>query len=258
MSSWSARRRTYFLAIVLLFFALVFTAFYYLFIWKAPSCSDGIKNQGEIDIDCGGPCSRVCLMEVSPLIKDWARALKTMEGKYDVAALIENPNYNLGIKRLKYVFRLYDSDNTFLTEKAGETFVNARDKFVIFEGNLDTGQRIPAKAIIEFDPKTTWSRVDPKKNKLPIIVQNPIFSNAPMPRLTAELINDSIFDLTDLTITTVVYDEDNNAIAVSQTFLNSLKRGATGDIVFTWPVPFATSQPSKEIYPRVDLVNYTQ
>ena len=255
MSSWSARRRTYFLAIVVGFFALVSIALYYLFFWKAASCVDGILNQSELDVDCGGPCEKVCAIEVSPLIKDWARALKTTEGKYDVAALIENPNFNLGIKKLNYVFRLYDSDNTFLTEKAGDTFVNARDKFVIFAGNLDTGKRIPAKAIVEFDPKTTWSRVDPKKSKPPIIVQNPNFTNTPMPRLTAEMINDSIFDLTDITVTTVIYDEENNAIAVSQTFLNSLKRGLTENIAFTWPVPFSLAQPAKEIYARVDLVN---
>ncbi|MDO8493589.1 MAG: hypothetical protein Q7S19_03545 [bacterium] len=254
MSTWAVKRRLYYFGAVFVFFALIFTALYFVFIRVPASCTDGLKNQNEIDADCGGACRRVCEVEVSPLIKTWTRLFKTVDGKYDAAALIENPNFGLGIKELSYTFKFYDAKNLFVTEKSGKVFVNARDKFIIFESGLDTGKRIPMKATIEFKPMI-WSRVDPKKSKLPIVVQGQHLIEGQTPRLAAEIINNSILDLTDMVITAVVYDEDNNAIAVSQTFINYLKKGVTDKISFTWPEPFAVTRPTIEIYPRVNLVN---
>lgn len=255
MSSWAVKRRLYYLGAILLFFGLIIYASYFVFVRQPASCTDKIKNQDELDIDCGGVCKTVCEIEVHPLIKSWTRLFKTVDGKYDAASLIENPNFNLGIKELDYTFKLYDIDNLFITEKSGKVFVNSRDKFVIFEGGLDTGKRIPIKAILEFKNPITWSRVDPKKGKPSIVIQNPDLIEGQIPRLSAEIINNSIFDLTDMIITAVIYDEDNNAIGVSQTFINSLKKSTTDELSFTWPKPFAVSKPTIEIYPRVDLIN---
>jgi hypothetical protein len=254
MSSWAVKRRFYYLGTIFLFFGMITTGVYFSFFRQPASCDDRLKNQDELDVDCGGICKRVCDIEVSPLIKVWTRLFKTVDGKYDAATLVENPNFNLGIKELEYTFKLYDIDNLFITEKSGTVFVNSRDKFVIFEAGLDAGKRIPIKAIIEFKTPT-WTRVDPKKAKPLITLQDQQLIEGQIPRLTSELINESIFDLTDMIITAVIYDEDNNAIGVSQTFINYLKKGSTSKISFTWPKPFAVSQPTIEIYPRVDLIN---
>lgn len=258
MSSWAVKRRLTYFGAVFLFFAMIIFALYYTFLRPVASCTDKIKNQDELGIDCGGVCKTVCESEVSPLIKDWTRLFKTVDGKYDVAALIENPNFNFGIKELNYTFKLYDIDNLFITEKSGKVFVNARDKFVVFEGGLDTGQRIPIKAIMELRTPLVWSRVDPNKSKPPVNQQDLQLTEGQSPKLTATILNNSIIDLTNMIITAVIYDEDNNAIAVSQTFINYLKKGAVSDIAFTWPKPFAVTHPTIEIYPRIDLINGTQ
>lgn len=255
MSAWAIRRRFIYLGAIFLFFATIFFTVYFVFFRQPVSCNDNIKNQDELGVDCGGICKRVCSLEVSPLIKVWTRLFKTVDGKYDVATLIENPNFNLGIKELNYTFKLYDADNLFVTEKSGKVFVNSRDKFVIFEAGLDSGKRIPVKAIIELKEPIVWSRVDPQGIKPSIVIQDQELIEGQIPRLSAELINESIFDLTKMTITVVIYDEDDNAIAVSQTFRNFIKKGATEKISFTWPRPFAVSHPTITIYPRVDLVN---
>jgi hypothetical protein len=259
MSAWSTRRRFIYLSAVLAFFALIFASLYFSVFYQPPSCTDGTKNQGELDVDCGGPCAKVCVVEVSPLLKHWTRVFRTLDGKYDVASLIENPNFNLGIKRMKYTFKLYDASGLLITDKMGEVFVNARDKFVIFEGGLDTGKKVPIKGVIEFEKAPVWSRVDLNKSKVPpTVVQNKKFTGGTMPRLTAELTNNSIYDLSDMLVTTVIYDSDDNAIAVSQTFVNYIPRGTTQEVAFTWPSPILADRPAIDIYPRVDLVNGAQ
>ena len=240
---------------VFLFFGVIFAVIYSIFFIRPATCTDSVKNQNEIDVDCGGACKKVCAIEVSTLIKDWTRFFKIGDGKYDVASLVENPNYNFGIKELDYTFRLYDAENLFITEKIGHTFVNARDKFVIFESSLDTGQRIPVKAIVEFSPTILWSRVDSKSSKPSMVIQNQELVGGQTPRLSAEIINKSIIDLTDVIVTAVIYDEDGNAFAVSQTFLNQLKKGAGAPIDFTWPKSFTMTHTTIEIYPRVNLVD---
>lgn len=255
--NWAVKRRLYYLGSVIFFFAIIGTAFYYVFLRQPPSCSDGVQNQNEIGVDCGGVCKAVCPSEVSPIIKDWTRLFPTVDGKYDVASLIENPNFNLGIKELDYTFTLYDADNLFVTEKTGKVFVNARDKFVIFESGLDAGKRVATKALINFKP-ILWTRVDPAKSKLPIAVQDEQLAEGQIPRLSANVINNSILDINDMVITAVVYDEDDNAIGVSQTFINYLKKGQGSPISFTWPKPFNVTHPTIEIYPRVNLVNEVQ
>ena len=120
------------------------------------------------------------------------------------------------------------------------------------------GKRTPVKALIEFKTPMVWSRVDPKTSKPPLFIRNPNLNEGDKPRLLAEIVKSSVFDLTDVFVTAVIYDEDNNAIAVSQTFLNGIRNGATSNIFFTWPAPLATIHPTMEIYPRVDLVSRIQ
>ena len=58
--SWAARRRFFILlilgAVVAAFIAILSIATLY----KSPTCTDGVENQGEAGIDCGGPCSFLC------------------------------------------------------------------------------------------------------------------------------------------------------------------------------------------------------
>jgi len=242
-------------AAVFLFFSVIFSVAYFTFLKESPSCFDGLKNQDEIDADCGGRCKKVCATEAAPLAKSWTRLFKVGDGQYEVAALIENPNFALGVEELDYTFRLYDADGLFVAEKGGRAFVNSRDKFIIFESGLDTGKRIPVKAFVNFDSNMVWSRIDPKISRIPISVLNQEFVEGPMPRLRAEVINNSIYDLVNIVITAVVYNEDDNAVAASQTLVDNLKKGMTRGISFTWPRPISTVHPRVEIYPRVNLLN---
>ena len=63
MISWRARHRLITVLSIVAVIAGVFFAGYALF-RAEPSCSDNLKNQNELGVDCGGGCERVCREEV--------------------------------------------------------------------------------------------------------------------------------------------------------------------------------------------------
>ena len=133
MSSWRTNRKIFYLLIVSGLFFGIFTFIYVAFIHKPASCFDNRQNLGEIGVDCGSPCDRVCPLEVTPIIQHWARFFKVNDRKYDTAALIENPNFGFGLKNMSYTFTLYDSDNHVIVSKTDSTFVNPRESFILFQ-----------------------------------------------------------------------------------------------------------------------------
>ncbi|MBI5449661.1 hypothetical protein HY948_05110 [Candidatus Gottesmanbacteria bacterium] len=254
MSSWRTGRRLFYLSLVLGFFLVVFLFFYFTIVRKPASCSDNIFNQNELAIDCGGSCAKVCPFEVSPIIKRWTRFFKISDGKYDVAALVENPNFGFGIRSLSYIITLYDRDNSIIVSRSGVTFANPKETFLVFENSLSAGQRVPVKAIIEFVGENVWSRVPAGVVMPKTKIQNMSLVEGVLPHLTAEFINESDLDLTDINLTTVIYDSDDYAMAVSSTYVNYIRRGEAEEVGFTWALPFASKAAVRQIYPRLNIV----
>lgn len=256
MASWGAQRQ---ILILLVFFALVIGAFsgiYVLYFKPQPTCFDGLQNQGELGVDCGGGCSAVCVSEVTPLVTFWTRLFEVTDKAYDVAAFVENPNAGYGVPSLRYTFRVFDANNVIIVEREGETFVNEKDRFVIVEARLDVGNRIPARAIVEFDD-IVWKRLprdDARQNPRPFSLEDKQLVLEPHPRLSAKLVNMAAVPLKNISVSAVVLDRDDNALGVSSTVVDLLPRGGAADIAFTWPQAFNGTPVSTEIYPHLNVV----
>ena len=121
------------IAIFLVFALIVGGASYLIFGGNIPeTCSDGVKNQNETDIDCGGSC-RSCV-DIADLLVFDTRAIPTKDGFVDLFAEIQNKNLNHGIATLGYRFDIIDRDNQIITSKEGFTFVLPNSKkFIIDE-----------------------------------------------------------------------------------------------------------------------------
>lgn len=250
MASWSRRRQfSYFLLLVVLVAAGAAGAFFWY--RPTPSCADGRQNQGELGVDCGGVCQAVCLHEVLPLKVAWTRIFTVVDGVYEVAALLTNPNPNLLATKVPYVIRLVDENNILITLKRGETFLNPRETFAVFASGFDVGRRKPARAFLEFDPAPNWQRAQDTSPTL--VVKKEPFTNEPSPRLAIELSNDSRQTWENVQLSVVLSDRDHNAFAASATVIERLAAGETGKAVFTWPKPFADQPMFIDVYPHLRL-----
>lgn len=121
-----------------LVFGLLFLAIFsgigtgfYFWLKPAPTCFDHKKNQGEEDVDCGGPCPSCEIKTLAPLALKRVIQIPVSTGKYDLGALIFNPNANWGVKTFDYKFIVYGPLDK-KTEIIGASFIlPAEEKWII-------------------------------------------------------------------------------------------------------------------------------
>lgn len=206
------------------------------------TCYDGIRNQDERDVDCGGVCTLACAIDVQPLSVEWSKTFEINQGLYDVAALVENPNQRAGASDVAYTFDLYDKKGGLIESRSGVQYINAAEQIVIFEGSIFTSGRTPDKVTFSINNNPTW--VQATKVALPLkIKRDEVTDSNTEPRLDAIVENEGFTeDLIDLDVVALVYDKDGEIIAASQTYINDLPRRTEVPVAFSWPTPFRPSK----------------
>lgn len=246
MSIWAERRKqTIIWGIIFLIFIAIAIAAWSVFN-QPPTCNDGIKNQNELGVDCGGVCSLMCKdMAQVPVIL-WQRFFKVSEGVYTSAAMIQNPNLYAYAKDVPYMIRLYDDEGVTIFERSGYMTLYPKYNFPIIDPGIRTLQRIPVRMTFEFTGEPVWYRGSEQKNDLSItndIIQNESTS----PRISAIIRNDSNVTQKNVKVAVLVYDPDGNVMAVSQTIVDNVPAHGTNGLVFSWPFQFPSPILKKEL-----------
>jgi len=242
--SWTAKKQlTYF---SVFFFVVVAVVTFFVLKIVAPTCFDGKQNQDEKAVDCGGVCSQECLGVIKDLTVLWSKPLNISASKYDVVALVENRNLFLSAKSVKYQFKLYDDRNILIATKDGEVFVNPGQKFAVFENNIDTGARKPAKSFLEFQKDIKWEVY--KEENLGLVIVDKEYKNDPRPSIYATLENKTLANIQGVYAVAIIYGEDGNAIASSATKIKEIKKESSVGLFFTWPEKFDKEYSRDEIY----------
>jgi hypothetical protein len=255
---WSQKHQ---FRIFIIFGTILFLLIVYLvwpFVTKAPTCFDGKQNGDELGIDCGGACDLVCSMQADPLVVLWSNSSEIVSGRYNSVAYVKNPNQYAGIPSISYEFRLYDADNLLIAERRGTTFIDANANTAIFEGAIDTGERVPVRTTFRFlNENPEWIRIGQRDvGNISLIVTEKELVNADTnPRVDALISNRSLYDVDNFDVVVVLYDRDGNLVNTSSTYLTSLGGGEERGISYTWPKPFEKEVISIEIIPRLYLFN---
>lgn len=190
------------------------------------SCIDGVLNQGEEKIDCGGPCAAckvVRFFDVEVLSYQSFFA----GGAYDALAQVRNPNAQHGTRALAYTFRFFDAGKNVIAEKKGTTYLLAGQTRYIVENNIDTKE--PA-AFVTFtiDSFGAWEL----QEKLTGQITLPIFSKKyervgaseqGFAKVTGTVENQSDHTFTSVSIHVVLVDKNKKPIATGKTELNNVR-----------------------------------
>ena len=247
--SWSSRRQTYISLTVGFIILCVAAGGYGVFFYKAPNCFDGVMNGAETGIDCGGACQKICSAEaVAPLVL-WARALPVTQSVYNAVAMVKNQNVNASAQSISYSFSLYDDKNLLIAERTGTTFLEPGATAAIFEPSIIVGGRPPTRTFFKFTSEPDWQRTSEAPRIL--ISGETLLDVSSSPRVTALAQNSGFTDIPEATLIAILYDESDNAIAVSKTVVASLAAQKTASVAFTWPSPFTAPVARIEIIPRV-------
>lgn len=251
MITWSSRRKLMYAGSFLSLLAAVGGVVFYVVSSERPTCFDGIKNQGEEAVDCGGQCTLACSNAVLPIVVRWQRIFRVGEGLYNAVAMVENPNIRLGAKDVPYLFRVYDSKGILIVERRGVVGIFPGSVFPVFEAAVPTGSRIGSRVTFEFAPNPKWVRIERKVPDVRI-AELAVSQELTSPRITAMLENHEVENYRDIVVVAVVYDKEGNAMGVSRTKVDVLKKGASSPLIFTWPSPFPGP------YSTIDLIPLPQ
>lgn len=257
MASWATKRKLAYSGIMIVL-AAIFVGFpLYLSFYKAPSCSDGIQNQKELGIDCGGPCSKLCQSAfLSPEVS-WTKFEKVSEGVYNLAAYVINPNINGAVTSASYKFSLFDKDGILITEVPGSAIIPAHRNTLVFAGSVITQKRPLVRAIFEFTRTPQWQKSSDTLGRLGIIdkkyTEDQVSNNS---SLEIVLENRGLLPYEGMKIGSILYDSADNAIGFSSTVIDTIAPGARESAIFTWPLSRQGKVASIEVLPVVMPVIY--
>ncbi len=145
MTTFARIIRQLFFGAVYLFLAIGIVYWSYgKFFPTLPSCGDGIQNQDETGIDCGGVCEKEC--PPAPLPSDvqniqiaWVKAVASDVNAYDLAAKIINPNKYWGIESFNYEIDVKDKASALILVKTGKAYIlpDSYDYIIIPSQKID-------------------------------------------------------------------------------------------------------------------------
>jgi len=241
---WSSMRQLLIALVVgAVLFVLGATA-YFTFIYRAPSCTDGVQNQGEEGVDCGGACTRLCVQpNVSTL---WSRSVAVAPGVYHAVALIKNPDTSAA-GTFPYTVSLFDAENILVATREGSFTILPGEIAPLFEANIITGERVPVRTFVDIGPGVfdRMERVSPPVRSLSFNV------NEKTGVVTATVENQTLFPIDDVVVTALLYDSTGLLVRASETLVERLEARERRTLVFTWQEPFEKKPAEIDIIPRV-------
>lgn len=236
---WAARRRVIYLGAMVLMLTSISFVVFWKFWYKAPSCFDNVKNGDETGIDCGGSCALICSENIIKPIVTWdPRLFEILPGTWSALIYVENPNADKDAVYVPYSFTIYDGDNKILEKRKGVTILPKNKTVGIFEGSIIIKKDAkPKKAIFELGDSIVWKKNQEIGEKI-IITHGPLLRLENMPRVEANVKNNSIEKIKNIELVIAIFDGSDNAIAASRTFIDELKKNQNTNVFFTWPKPF--------------------
>ncbi len=207
------------------------------------TCFDGIQNQNEIGIDCGGVCASCEIVTQRFLQKiqvHWAKSFEAQTHTYDIAAEIENPNFTYGSEDVEYHFQIFDSAGKEIQSIPGKTFIFPQEIRSIIVQAVSLN-KVPSQVIFHVD-SIAWQRITGFSNsginvdnRLVQIVQNNPNVYA---RMSGIVNNNSPYDLRSIEVNMIAYDSTGNPIAVNRTDIQTVKSGEKRQVTVFMPHPF--------------------
>lgn len=243
---WAFWRRVQYLIGLSVLLFISTAGIYYGFIYTAPTCFDGVQNGLEAGIDCDGACLRICPFSVGNLDVKWARSFEVVPGQYNAVAYVVNPNKGAGVAELPYTFSLYD-ERGLITERSGLTVLPPNSVYPIFEGRIETNNRIPLQTQITFGDELVWLPAEEGSEQFEIVRRELSAVDSATPRLDAILRNDAFTEATNVEVIAIIFDASRNALTASRTEIPYFAGRSSENVVFTWRQPIAKTLRSCEV-----------
>lgn len=245
--------------IALVYFLIVVGVLALLF-WPqtpAPSCHDGVKNQDETGVDCGGVCGP-CIVLPKDLIVTSSSFTRSENGTYDAVFTVKNPNSEYGLKNIAYGINLKDASGDSVAQKDGVAyFLPLQTRPVIEQNIAAVVSSKPLSASITFK-NPEWVSITDHFSQVGLTVESPTFAYGNWTNEAASVIavvrNDSAFTYDSIDVFVVVKNQDGTTVGIRRSAMRTLTAGERREFKVAWRPPFSVSgTPQVEVYATTNV-----
>jgi len=251
--SWAARRRF----VILFIFGAIVVAFLTVILisalYKTPSCTDGVQNQNEAGIDCGGPCVYLCIAQMQPPTVLFTKVLQN-NGRTDIIASVENKNIDAAAKNVPYRITFYGTERSFLGELTGVLDLPPRTTTFVYLPGVAAGDQKIVSAFLEIEASASrWFSLSPDSLITPIVSDITQSGTKDAPRVQATFTNPSTIAFSNIQVIVLVHDVRKTVIAASRTIVQIIPAQGQATATFTWNGAFQGVPTSIEVVPIIPL-----
>jgi len=243
---YALKRKLSVYGIIFLILAIAAFWFYNAKIKERPTCFDKIKNGVEEGIDCGGICEEICTFKAEKVNIHWTRAFEVVPGIFNIAASIENPNFNYSFK-MDYTIKYINERGLNVGEINNTVFLEPLEKEIIFYPGIKLkGQKI-ARVFLVQDRVYDLEKSKQKDNKLTINSKELIREKG-LTKLKVIVQNDDFIPQRSIQVSSVLFDKNGNAMEVNRTYIDYLDKNERKPVYMTWPKEFEDKVAEIKVY----------
>ncbi len=230
-------------AFYLIVAAGIVAAAYFLFFYHPATCTDGIQNQGEAGVDCGGPCATVCaptstraIGVLAAQVIPVAPQLSSLPFRYTLFAQVANTANGFAAPSFDYQFDLYSASGTLVQSVPGQSFLYSGEVKYLVAPNVTTDVPVDHAALTVAPPQ--WVPA----SAMGIIPQFSLQNLGPGPSTSStvsvegSLKDGDLSSFANILVVALFYDRYNAVAGASQTVVDQIAPGET--------VPFSVLYPA--------------
>ncbi len=231
----------------------------YLLLKPKETCTDGVKNQNEVGIDCGGICLKECqkISAQKLIIGKTGIVPSGIVGKYDFYSQITNPNSVFGSKKFVYQIKLKNAQGKIVAQREGSNFILPGEKKYIIESSFTPSQK-PVSAEIKIK-NSDWMQFNKYYERPDIKIinknYNEISNGVGFAEAKGLLKNDSPYDFNQIKIDVILKNNQGNVVALNSTVMNTVNSREERDFRVFWPIRFSGVVGNMETQAEVNVFN---
>lgn len=221
------------------------------------TCGDGIRDQGELDIDCGGPCA-ACVIKPEALKVTGLFVLPAEEGYYDILAIVSNPNTKEGAVEAPFSVFLKDGSGSVVSRYSGTTYVlPTQERYIVLHA-IDAQGRAIATAELEFrEEEIKWVELSEYRDAdlaVNDLVFNYLGSGPEYAEVSGIAWNRSTFDYDTIEIVAVLFDDIGVFIGARSLEMRTLRGQEQRFFRVSWRKPFSREVERFTVVPYTNLL----
>ncbi len=178
--------------------------------------------------------------------------------KYDLVAIIRNPNTTLGLQSLDYKFSLLDAEDKVIKEVTGTSYILPSETQYIIRPDITVEDVKVERATLKLMPAERWSsRDDLSAPSLSVLEDKKELSLNPSDQLELFAIvqNQGYYSFKDVEVKVVCWGQNDTIVAVNYTTLNNFYANTQREIRMRWPQDFRDKMQRIDIFIETNIYN---